>query len=129
MLKPQKKQSNANQNALTFGQASFYSGKLPPPEMMQQYNDIEPTFANRILEMAEKESIHTHKLENKQLNIASSMAIIGILSGLLALGTLCYLLYLSIEKENSTIAVAIIGIIAVVVSIFVFNKRGEFKPQ
>ncbi len=44
--------------------ASQYSGPLPHPEMMRQYNEIHPDFADRIIASWEKETDHRHKLES-----------------------------------------------------------------
>lgn len=43
--------------------AQEYSGPLPPPKMLEHYNEIDPGFANRIITMAEKEQTHRHSLE------------------------------------------------------------------
>lgn len=43
--------------------AQEYSGPLPPPKMLEHYNDIEEGFANRIVTMAEREQSHRHNLE------------------------------------------------------------------
>lgn len=91
--------------------------------MMERYNSVEPSFADRILKMAEAEEQHMHKIESRQLTVSVIMAIFGILSGLLALGSLCYLLYQAIEKENTEISLGIVGIIAAVVAIFVLRKK------
>jgi len=42
---------------------SQYSGPLPHPEMMRQYNEIHPGFADRIIASWEKETAHRHNLE------------------------------------------------------------------
>lgn len=125
MQKLQNKQSTNTKAGVSVTQTSIYSGKLPSPEMMQQYNQVDTDFANRILTMAEKEEKHVHKIENRQLNIAVMMAIFGVISGLIALGTLCFLLYLSIEKGNTNVALGIVGIIGTVVAIFVLNKKKQ----
>jgi uncharacterized membrane protein len=93
--------------------------------MIQQYNQVDADFANRILTMAEKEEKHVHKIENRQINIALIMAVFGVVSGLIALGTLCFLLYLSIEKGNTNVALGIVGIIGTIVAIFVLNKKSQ----
>lgn len=95
--------------------------------MMEQYNQIDSSFANRIFSMAEKEQNHTHKVEQTQLKTSIIMAGLGMLCGIAALGVLCYLLYYSIEKENTPVAIAITGILVAVVSIFVFRKRDKKK--
>jgi uncharacterized membrane protein len=120
----QKLQNQQNKKgSISVSQTSIYSGKLPWPEMMQQYNVVEPSFANRILTMAEEEQQkHIHRIENKQLNVSVITAIFGIISGLIALGTLCYLLYLAIEKQNTAISLGITGIMATVITVFVINR-------
>lgn len=122
MQKLQNKQAKRG-SSLSLSQTSFYSGKLPSPEMMAQYNSVESTFANRILLMSEEEQKHMHKIESRQLTVSVIMAVFGILAGLLALATLCYLLFLAIEKENTKISLGIVAIIATVVSIFVLRKK------
>jgi uncharacterized membrane protein len=119
----QKFQKPSKTNQITVTETSLYSGKLPPPDMMEKYNSIDSTFAGRIIKMAEEEQKHVHSIENKQLKVSFMMATFGILAGLIALGTLCYLLYLAIEKENTSISLGITGIIASVITVFVLNKR------
>jgi len=122
MQKLQNKQAKGK-NGVSLSQTSFYSGKLPSPEMMAQYNTVEPTFANRILLMSEEEQKHIHKIEGRQLTVSVIMAVFGIIAGLISLATLCYLLYLAIEKENTKISLGIVGIIGTVVAIFVLRKK------
>lgn len=121
MQKLQNQQSRKGN--VSVSQTSIYSGKLPSPEMMQQYNIVDPNFANRILTMSEEEQRHIHKIENKQLTVSVTMAIFGIVAGLISLGTLCYLLYLAIEKQNTEISLGITGIMATVIAIFVINRK------
>jgi uncharacterized membrane protein len=40
-----------------------FSGPLPPPEILEKYNAIEPGFANRIMHMAESQSEHRQAME------------------------------------------------------------------
>lgn len=48
-------------------QIAHHSGPIPPPEILKQYNEIDPNFANRIMSMAEAESQHRHSFEQKAL--------------------------------------------------------------
>lgn len=41
-----------------------YSGILPPPEMLNQYNMIEPWLADRIVKMAENQQGHRFGMED-----------------------------------------------------------------
>jgi len=106
-------------------QATFYSGKLPSPEMMAQYNSVDPTFANRILSMAEQEQRHVQKMEKKQLNVQITSVLSGLCFGFFALCVLCYVLYLSIKNNNTTVSLSLIGLIISVTTIFVLRKRAK----
>jgi len=90
--------------------------------MMAQYNHVDPTFANRILSMAESERVHIRKVEMTKLWAGVAMTVWGMLCGMAALCTLCYLLYYSIEKENTKVAIAIVAILSGIVAVFVLRK-------
>lgn len=40
-----------------------FSGPIPPPALLQQYNQIIPNGADRIMQMAERQSAHRESLE------------------------------------------------------------------
>lgn len=44
-------------------QVERFSGPLPPPEVLEKYNAIEPGAANRIIRMAESQAQHRQSLE------------------------------------------------------------------
>ena len=44
--------------------AETYSGPLPDPAIIKQYNEIQPDFAERLLRMAEDQQAHRHKIES-----------------------------------------------------------------
>jgi len=45
--------------------AEVFSGPLPPPSVLSQYNQVVPGAAERIIAMAESQSEHRQQLENK----------------------------------------------------------------
>jgi uncharacterized membrane protein len=45
-----------------------FSGPLPPPAMLDQYNRIEPGLADRIVAMAEKSLQHEQQVQSKMLD-------------------------------------------------------------
>jgi uncharacterized membrane protein len=53
--------------------SSLFSGPLPPPEVLAQYNEVLPQAAERIITMAEGQSAHRQHLEKSVVdsNIAS----------------------------------------------------------
>lgn len=44
--------------------AEKFSGPIPPPQMLEQYNKLVPGFAERFMVMAEKQSAHRQSLES-----------------------------------------------------------------
>src|SRR5512133_1016795 len=55
-------------SSVTFQQStSVYSGPIPSPEMLDEYNKIMPNGADRIMSMAEEQSRHRMKLESQTI--------------------------------------------------------------
>lgn len=77
--------------------ATKFSGPLPHPEIMRQYNEIHPDFADRIIAGWENETNHRHKLEEQAIasEIKTEQAISGDvkrgqwLAFFLSIGFLC----------------------------------------
>jgi uncharacterized membrane protein len=46
-------------------QATSFSGPLPPPDILQGYNDVVPGAAERILKLAEGQTAHRQDLEKR----------------------------------------------------------------
>lgn len=55
---------NTQQNAILHHEQVSYSGPLPPAVEFDRYEKTCPGAAERILSLAEKESIHRHGIEN-----------------------------------------------------------------
>jgi len=62
---PQPKGNNPPVPQVT---TASFSGPLPPPALLQGYEAIKTGFADRIVKMAESESDHRRKQEEKALN-------------------------------------------------------------
>lgn len=71
----------------------FFSGPLPPPDVLARYNDAFPDCAERIVAMAETQGNHRRTLEIKELDasirlsfrgqlIGSTIALIALLGGI-----------------------------------------------
>lgn len=50
----------------------LFMGPIPPPNILNEYEQLLPGAANRILEMAENQVRHRHEIENKQIHIEMS---------------------------------------------------------
>jgi uncharacterized membrane protein len=48
--------------------AAKFSGPLPPPTILEAYNQIIPNGAERIMAMAERNQSHRHDIENRVVN-------------------------------------------------------------
>lgn len=44
-----------------------FVGPIPPPEMLQAFEDVEPGLANRLVRMAERDQEHEHERSNQEL--------------------------------------------------------------
>jgi uncharacterized membrane protein len=62
---PQDKKEAATKiiSSLTIKAASSFSGPLPPPSVLREYNNVLEHGAERIMKMAEKQSSHRIELE------------------------------------------------------------------
>lgn len=47
--------------------SQHFSGPVPPPHILGEYDDVQKGFAERIVMMAEKEQMHRHSIENRAL--------------------------------------------------------------
>jgi len=54
------------------GSVTQRRGPIPDAEELAKYNQINDTFANRILEMAELEQVHQHTLNNNEFKLKST---------------------------------------------------------
>ena len=68
-------------SAVQVTQAMAFSGPLPPPELLQHYNEIIPNGADRIVTMAENQSAHRIELEKKVIFGDSKRANWGLFCG------------------------------------------------
>lgn len=58
--------------------ALSFSGPLPPPNLLAQYNDVAPNGADRIIAMAEKQSAHRMGLESHVVKRETIMSYLGL---------------------------------------------------
>lgn len=49
-----------------------FSGPLPPPEMLAEYDEINEGFANRIISLTERQQAHRHDIEKTSVTAAIS---------------------------------------------------------
>lgn len=101
-----------------------FSGPLPPPEVLEKFNEVVPGSAERIIKMAEDQFIHRSGLENKVIDsdIVTSkrgqilgfvIAIVGLVVSLVAI------------INGSQLAGSVIGggTLASLVGVFMYGSR------
>lgn len=72
-------------------EARAFSGPIPPPELLLKYNEIIPGGAERILKMAENQSIHRQCIEKWAVIGGTILSYFGVLcAACIALGALYF---------------------------------------
>ena len=111
-------------------QISAFSGPLPPPNLLAQYNEIIPNGAERILAMAERQSAHRESLESAVVkgNLASQklgswFAFVIAMTAILVGG---YLIYLGMNVSG---LVAIISALVSLAGAFIYSKYDQRKER
>jgi uncharacterized membrane protein len=103
-----------------------YSGPLPPPQVLEQYNRAVANGAERILTMAEKELDHRHTLETKVINGRIRAERLGTISALvlavLVLGVSVYLVKLG--QSVASIA-ALVADLTALAAVFVYGRYSQ----
>jgi uncharacterized membrane protein len=66
----QKNISQSKNNIVV--QSQRYEGPIPHSSELLKYNEVDPTFANRVMIMAEQNAQHVREINNKQLELKES---------------------------------------------------------
>lgn len=96
-------------------QVTFYSGPLPPPEMMRSYEEIHPGSADRILSLVEHEQKQRASYENRGL-------FLGFVAALALIALSAYIVSLGFAWQSVGV---VIGSIAGTAGTFVYSNRSR----
>lgn len=114
---------------------SEFSGPIPPPSIIEDYERILPGSADRIIAMAEKQSKHRQKMEGIIVNSESRDSLLGIicafLIGISCIGAAVFMVYL-VPKSAGAISASVLGVTGVgsITSGFIINtRRVNLKKQ
>lgn len=119
-----KKQKDVLLRSIVSITATMHSGPLPDPSTLNEYDQLIPNGADRIMKMAEEQSKHRRGIEKKAIGRQSAQSLIGQIFGLiiglagLAAGT--YIVHLGHTKTGGVIAG---GTVVSLVSVFVLGRR------
>ena len=110
--------------------SSSFSGPIPPPALLERYNEVIPNGAERIMVMAEKQSAHREALEARVVNgnVANQTrgSIFGFIISLVAIiGG-----FVLIEQgKNAEGLSSIIASLAALVGIFFYSKHEQKRER
>jgi len=108
----------------------FFSGPLPPPEVLTSYNDAFPGAAERIMTMAESQLRHRQAMESRVVESNCRNELVGqiigaVLSGIAILGGI----YLAAhDKPVSGFGVILVDL-ATLAGIFVYSRQAQTKER
>jgi uncharacterized membrane protein len=105
-----------------------FSGPLPPPEILQRYNEIVPGAADRIIKMAESQHCHRQALEKSVVasNVFSQKLGLGF-GFVIAITAIGGGIWLSAIGKSGVGLTAIIGALVALVGVFVYGKVQQSK--
>lgn len=105
---------------------SFYSGPLPPPELLSQFNDCIPDGANRIMVMAEKQQEHRILQEDKTISANLKESSRGQVFGfILVILIFLFASYLVVSGNTKTGAIIMLGDLASVLIAYFKGKASQ----
>jgi len=107
---------------------SSFSGPLPPPEILQKYNEILPGAAERIIKMAESQHEHRLLLEKKVVESNTFSQRVGLILGfVIAMTAIVGGIWLSSSGKSGAGLTSIIAALAALVGVFIYGKIQQGK--
>jgi len=110
--------------------SASFSGPIPPPNLLAQYNEIIPNGAERILAMAERQSAHRERMESRVINGNTSSQTRGsYFAFILVLVSVICGSYLIHEGKSAAGLTSIIAAIGGAVSVFFYMRNTQTKER
>src|SRR3989344_1868165 len=107
-----------------------FSGPLPPPEILRDYEHVLPGLADRVVRMAENQSVHRQRLESRVIWFDGIRSSLGLVFGLIiALAGIIAGAYLILSGNSTAGLASLIIPLGVIIGAFVYQKREESKGE
>lgn len=107
--------------------AARFSGPLPPPQILADYNRIVPGSGNRIIAMAEKQAEHRRRLETQVISSDITNSRVGLVCGLL-IGLVAATIIAIYGNPQAGVGMGLVTL-ASLVGVFVYGSRLRFKER
>ncbi|MCK4027398.1 DUF2335 domain-containing protein [Streptococcus suis] len=105
-----------------------YSGPIPHPQLLKEFNDVIPNGADRIMTMAEKQSGHRIILEEKVVNANNRDSFLGVVfAGVIALLIVLGAIFLIYNNKDIQGFSLLIGTSVAYISVFLKSKSRDDK--
>lgn len=126
-MSPDEKRETARLIASAI-EISRFSGPLPPPEELVKYDRILPGAADRIIRMAEQQSIHRQNLETVAIGANATTQKWGLACAfVIAMSAIWGGILLSLRGMSGAGLTSIITALAALVGVFVYGKSQQKK--
>lgn len=126
---PQGESNSSNASsaaAVRVQQEEYFSGPVPPPSLLQSYEEIEPGLAGRLVRMTEREQEHAHKMDRRLLRNEYLADHAGRFAGLVVALAFLFVAAWLIDRGHDWPGLAL-GVVdlAALVSVFVYGRMYE----
>lgn len=107
-----------------------WSAPLPPPEILSGYNSVVPGAADRILGMAEKQSSHRQKQENRVILSNVIQSYLGmVFAFILGVGVIAGGIFLIYNGKDGYGLAIIIGDLVALAGVFIYGRSEQRKER
>jgi len=121
---PSQSGDKKNVNAIVSQSVAFF-GPLPPPQVLEQYEKVLPGAADRIITMAEQQSVHRRQLETKVIDSDVKNSKLGLCFGLI-IGIAALISATVMAFFNITVGGGLaLFYVASLVGIFIYGSQGK----
>ena len=128
---PQPNPNASPQNAAIFRmrQESF-SGPLPPPAMLAEYDKVLPGGAERLVKMAESQIAHRQDIERTVIRSNARAQVLGqVFAFILSFCVICGGLFLIYQGESIEGIGTVLTTLAALAGVFVYGRRQQRKER
>lgn len=111
-----------------------FSGPIPPPNIIEGYEKVLPGSADRIISMAERQSEHRQKMEQKMINAESRDSLLGVVFAfILGIGCIvaAVIMVFLVPQNAGAIAGSLLGVTGIgsITSSFISSTRRNNRKK